>query len=193
MGNIVLAGATSGTTTLAPTDAVTTTLTLPSASGTVLTSVSSLSASLLSGQVPAANAVSGSVIQLVTGVPAYFSTTSATFVTAQSLSITPKLSTSTIYGIFYINLGTGGTGVRWGGKIQTNSSGSYADLTSSCDYMGYGTDEASMDAIAFVQPSIGTTSTVTYQLQVYRISPSCTVYAPLASGTNLLTLMEIKA
>lgn len=40
MGSLVLNGATSGSTTLTPTDAVTATLTLPSTSGTVLTTTS---------------------------------------------------------------------------------------------------------------------------------------------------------
>jgi len=43
MGNLVLAGATSGSTTISPTDAVTATLTLPSTTGTLLTSSGAIS------------------------------------------------------------------------------------------------------------------------------------------------------
>ena len=43
MGSLVLAGATSGSTTITPTDAVTATLTLPNATGTLLTSTGAIS------------------------------------------------------------------------------------------------------------------------------------------------------
>jgi hypothetical protein len=85
MGNLVLTGATSGSTTIAPTDAVTATLTLPSSTGTLLST---------------ANPQSGGVIQTVNyfSVPsALTSTTNTSWTsTGYAISITPKFSTSKI-------------------------------------------------------------------------------------------------
>jgi hypothetical protein len=80
---LVLAGATSGSTTLTPTDAVTTTLTLPSTTGTLLST---------------ANPQSGGVIQVVQGTQSTnASTSSSSYVTTGlTASITPKFSTSKI-------------------------------------------------------------------------------------------------
>ena len=49
MGTVVLAGATSGSTTLTPTDAVTATITLPSATGTLVTQLASTYTATLTG------------------------------------------------------------------------------------------------------------------------------------------------
>jgi hypothetical protein len=83
---LVLAGATSGSTTLTPTDAVTTTLTLPSTTGTLLST---------------ANPQSGGVIQVVQGTTTTNTSTSSTSFVSTNLtaSITPKFSTSKIVAI----------------------------------------------------------------------------------------------
>jgi hypothetical protein len=82
MGNLVLAGATSGSTTITPTDAVTATLTLPSATGTLLSSASSITAS----QMP-----SGSVVQV------YNLTAQTTFSTSSTSMVQgPQTATFTL-------------------------------------------------------------------------------------------------
>ena len=81
---LVLNGATSGSTTLTPTDAVTATLTLPSSTGTILTT---------------ANPQSGGVIQVVQGTTRAFASTNSNTASSTGLSvaITPKFSNSKIF------------------------------------------------------------------------------------------------
>ena len=89
---IVLAGATSGSTTVQATDAVTATLTLPSSTGTLISTATT-------GQAISPLALpAGSVIQTVTASGTSSTvTSSATFVsTGFSASITPKSSSSKI-------------------------------------------------------------------------------------------------
>lgn len=81
---VILAGATSGSTTVQATDAVTAILTLPSSTGTLLST---------------ANPQSGGVIQVVTVTKTDIFTTSSTSfvdVTGLTVSITPKFATSKI-------------------------------------------------------------------------------------------------
>ena len=96
MGDLVLAGATSGTTTLTPTAVSgTTTLTLPATSGTVLTSAN------IGSNLPA-----GSVLQVVSAAKTdTFSTasTSATDITNLSVSITPSSASNKILIMFNVN------------------------------------------------------------------------------------------
>ena len=83
MANITLTGATSGSTTLAPTDGASATLTLPTGTGTVVTT---------------ANPISGQVIQTVTvDYGTSNSTTTTSYVTAVTGSITTKLASSKVY------------------------------------------------------------------------------------------------
>ena len=89
MGDIALAGATSGTITLTPTAvAGSNTLTLPAATGTILTTASS-------GQIiPKAALPTGSVLQVVyASYTTQVSSTSTSYVdTGLSASITPTIS-----------------------------------------------------------------------------------------------------
>lgn len=92
MGDLVLAGATSGTTTLTPTAVSgTTTLTLPATTGTVLTSASNT------------NFPAGSVLQVVQGTYSTgVTTTSNTYVTTGlTASITPSSSSNKILVIVH--------------------------------------------------------------------------------------------
>ena len=89
---LVLAGATSGSTTIQATDATTQTITLPANSGTVLTTASS-------GRViPAAAMPAGSVIQVVQATYGTSTLTSSSTLTATGLSasITPSSSSNKI-------------------------------------------------------------------------------------------------
>ena len=94
---IVLAGATSGSTTLQATDAVTQTITLPNNTGTIITTASS-------GQsIPKAALPTGSVLQVVQGsFVNVTSTTSTTYVdTGLSAVITPTSNTSKV--LIFVN------------------------------------------------------------------------------------------
>ena len=66
MGTVVLAGATSGSTTLTPTDAVTATITLPSATGTLATTAGSSGTSLV--LISTATASSSATIDFTSGI-----------------------------------------------------------------------------------------------------------------------------
>jgi hypothetical protein len=120
MGDIVLAGSTSGTTTLTPAAVSgTTTLTLPATSGTIVTSASSLTAS----QLP-----TGSVVQVIyASTTTAFNTSSTSYVaTPLTATITKSLSTSKILILASPMLqgwNSGGTEGRAGGMIYdvTNS------------------------------------------------------------------------
>ena len=104
MGDLVLAGSTSGTVTLSPpASAGTTTLTLPSTSGNVLTSASSLTAS----QLP-----TGSVLQIVqatkTDTASYATTGAWVDLVGISASITPSSTSNKILVLVSISSGCSG-------------------------------------------------------------------------------------
>ena len=90
MANITLTGATSGSTTLAPTDGANATLTLPTGTGTVVTT---------------ANPISGSVIQVVQGTYSTETSYSTSTLTDSGLTatITPKFATSKILVMVHQN------------------------------------------------------------------------------------------
>jgi hypothetical protein len=165
MGSLVLNGATSGSTTLTPTDAVTATLTLPSTSGTVLTTTSPKT---------------GNVIQVVTAVvTSSQSTTSTTYVdvTGLTASITPSSSSSKILvkvclnnvgtntaSIVYFNLLRGST------TLINNTSGGGAQTATAWFSAGQGglndnsrkTNSGSLEYL----DSPSTTSSTTYKVQM---------------------------
>jgi hypothetical protein len=160
MGTVVLNGATSGATTLQPTDAVTATLTLPGTTGTLLST---------------ANPQSGGVIQMVNVTKTdVFTTTSSSFtdVTGLTASITPKFSTSKILVCvsfcFSANSGSGYPQTR----ILRNSTAVYVGDTAGSRTpalnltYGFSQDNGYITpASAQFVDSPATTSAITYKLQ----------------------------
>ena len=197
---LVLAGATSGSTTIQATDAVTQTITLPNNSGTVLTSASSLTAS----QLP-----TGSVLQVLQTVKTdVFSTTSTTMtdITGLSVSITPSSSSNKTLVMFSgqftsanginsagIQLSRGGTALFIG-----DAAGSRIQVTS----MAYAVNIDSQYAGNFIYlDSPATTSSTTYTIQM-RCNTAGTAYLNRSSAdantttdfrsASSITVMEIK-
>jgi len=200
MGSLVLAGASSGSTTISPTDAVTATLTLPNATGTLLSSASSITAT----QMP-----TGSVIQVVQAYTgSYTSSTSTTYANSNlSASITPQFSASRILVLVHQAANPIG-GVAAGYGYQTNIGiqllrGATVLTTPAADSGG----AYSLGFSSGVAPSSGiivswgyvdfnyldspaTTSSVTYSTQFRAGLSGMTVY--VNSCTSFITLMEIR-
>ena len=193
MGDIVLAGATSGTTTLTPAAVSgTTTLTLPATTGTFITTGST-------GQViNKASLPTGSVLQVVNGTRTggVVSTTSTSDVSfGATASITPLFSTSKILVI------ASGT--------YSMYSGTETEFAISITRNGATIPTAANDGLvsAYNAPSFGqtyaitildapaTTSSVTYLVVTHRIDAgTATIYNGVrASQQNVITLMEIAA
>ena len=195
---IVLAGATSGSTTLQATDAVTQTITLPNNTGTIITTASS-------GQsIPKAALPTGSVLQVVsTNKVDVTSSTSTSYadITGMSVSITPTSATSKILVMFSANIsdsaGTnntllrlvrGGTNLAVGTDGVSNNGTNFIrvpdNLTVYCASMNF------LDSPA-------TTSSTTYKLQW--IVPTGTIYLNRRGSDNnfgtssTITVMEIAA
>ena len=187
MGDIVLAGSTSGTTTLTPTAVSgTTTLTLPATTGTVITTGST-------GQViNKASLPTGSVLQVAaTTDTATVATSSATFVASgTSHSITPLYATSKILVII--------TGI-----MDTSANNRNADCTIFRDSTNIGSvnglSRVSGTSSRVIGPvtmvfldSPSTTSSVTYSCRI-KTPSAATVEWNGSSLTNTVTLMEIAA
>jgi hypothetical protein len=129
MGDIVLAGSTSGTVTISPpASAGTTTLTLPATSGTIVTSASSLTAS----QLPA-----GSVLQVVqstkSDTASYATNGSWTDFVGFTASITPSSTSNKI--LIHVSISSGCSGanspdslvrLKRGGSVVTGAIGDAA-------------------------------------------------------------------
>jgi len=175
MGDIVLAGSTSGTVTISPPSvAGTTTLMLPSTSGNVLTSASSLTAS----QLPA-----GSVLQVVQGTKTdAFTTTSTSFVipTGLSVSITPSSSSSKFFIICYTNFAVSADTGHTYARLQRDGTGlNVADAASSRPVAAiaqnnYGEASPPNFSLCYLD-SPSTTSAITYSFGI-RSSNGTTVY-----------------
>jgi hypothetical protein len=194
---LVLAGATSGSTTLQATDTVTATLTIPSATGTLLST---------------GNPQSGGVIQVVTssvtgtfGTPYFSTTTNGLVNTGLSASITPKFSTSKILIIVNacIRILGSTTDAGTGFGIARGSTNIWAGSSVQL-YFAEGST-SSGDAIQTIQylDSPATTSSTTYNFQVNRYTNNggSTVYlnfnysagGGISSDISSITLMEIAA
>ena len=192
MGNLVLAGATSGSITLEPTAvAGTTTLTLPAVSGTVLTTGSS-------GQsIPKAALPTGSVLQVVQATYATQVSTSAGPVdTGLSASITPTSATSKILVLVVQNLylysGGNDKGVifdlfRGATKILAGNSQSVYVQATSAD------PELITNWCTNYLDSPATTSSTTYKIQMTISGSGGTIAANWSGNNSTLTLMEIAA
>jgi hypothetical protein len=181
MGNLVLNGATSGATTITPTDAVTATLTLPSSTGTILTT---------------ANPQSGGVLQVVNATySSQISSSSSTYAdTNLTATITPKFTTSKILVCVQHN-GCGklsSTSAYIGCQVLRNSTSiallAYSvgnNNSTSPNYIG-GMGLDYLDSPA-------TTSAVTYKTQFKSSANSASVYMQIDSEVSTITLMEIAA
>ena len=188
MGNLVLNGATSGATTLQPTDATTQTITLPANSGTVVTTASS-------GKViPTAALPAGTVLQVVQGSTTIStSTSSSTFIdTGLSASITPTNSTSKIL-VFVTQTGV----IKQNGNtsVDINLLRSSTVLTSSFA-IGYtnstATNYIGSYSITYLD-SPSTSSSVTYKTQFSSRNNTTTAYVQANGDISTITLMEIAA
>ena len=192
MGSLVLAGATSGSTTITPTDAVTATLTLPNATGTLLSSVSSISGSNITGtqSIPKSTLPTGSVLQVVAATYSTQVDSSASVFTATGLtaSITPIATTSKILINFGLPIRNGSAAINVIGTIYKNGS----------NLLGtYGAGILKGDSSA-IQINLGgtyldspsTTSSTTYAIY---INPNGATNAQWCGGnsTGSITLMEI--
>ncbi len=215
MGDIVLAGATSGTITLTPTaTAGSSTLTLPAANGTVITTASS-------GQsIPKAALPTGSVLQVVqTVVSATVSTSAAsvgTFYSVSNLtvSITPTSASSKILVLLDANMCTSNEtdqGVMY--QLTRGGSAIYiGDAASNRSRVtGVAPNGGNAGNINFALPKVScvyldspaTTSSTTYGISVCSTSSSRTVYLNRTysdtdnnySGRSAssITVMEISA
>ena len=189
MGDIVLAGSTSGTTTLTPAAVSgTTTLTLPATTGTVITTGST-------GQViNKASLPTGSVLQVVQASSAGGSTASLTFTDmGLSASITPTSNTSKILvqvnGVYRaaVALRAGFSIVRGSTNIQSATEMVILPSASVTNNSYYLT----------VLDSPATTSSTTYKVQ-FQSNSTGTVYTndagTVAVGNiNYITLFEVAA
>jgi len=188
MGDIVLAGSTSGTVTISPpASAGTTTLTLPSTSGTVLTSASSLAAS----QLP-----TGSVLQVVNATYATYTTSTSNTLTDTGLqaTITPSSSSNKILVIYTVpvmkNSGDNSNGVSLG---MTRNGTSFGNA----EWLSYGAwtgssvnNRAGYSATLLDTPS--STSALTYKLRFCETYGSAGVSICHDNSYATMTLMEIK-
>ena len=182
MGDIVLAGATSGTTTLTPTAVSgTTTLTLPTTNGTVLTNGTNT------------NFPAGSVLQVVNAT--YVVTTSdssGSYVTSGlTASITPSSASNKIL-VIVNQLGCGKTGnsyllarlKRGATVLATLSGGSgYTNTTTTINFGGLG--------LTWLD-SPSTTSSTTYSTDFATAVATNQVYVQGNGENSTITLMEIK-
>lgn len=187
MGNLVLNGATSGATTLQPTDATTQTITLPANSGTVITTASS-------GQViPTAALPAGSVLQVVNGYWASQVTTSSTSYVDTNLTatITPTSSTSKILVLVSQNgmagaMASQGVNLRLVRNSTTIETITIASFYGGANLLG-GVSTSWLDSPA-------TTTALTYKTQFANYTAGGgIVYVQADSDTSTITLLEIAA
>jgi len=188
MGTVVLQGASSGATTLTPTDGVTATITLPSTSGTLA----------LAGpvNVTASNLPTGSIIQVVTNSsnPGASYTTSSTFSsTGLYATITPLSTSSRILMIATsrnVYPQSGGLQVQlWRGTSGNGSGSNIAQLGNSSSvggafYLG--------GTLTFLD-SPASTSALTYTIMNASTNNSSLVgFIGEFTGISTITLLEIK-
>ena len=187
MGDLVLAGSTSGTVTLSPpASAGTTTLTLPTTSGTIVTT----------NTMP-----TGSVLQVVNAsTGSELGNNSSTYAdTGLTASITPSSSSNKILVLVSQNgLGKdGGGNTRIGLKLLRGST-SILQMEGIASQTGTTTTNFIGGVSTSYLDSPATTSSVTYKTQISNLDTSGTVRANTSSGAgkesySTITLMEIKA
>ncbi len=163
-------------------------------------SIASVASSALIGQVPDANAPSGSVIQVVQATTTTVtSTTSASYadVTGLAASITPTSASSKIlvlvdYNIYAQASDTSRAGIRLLRDATTVITDDGAHIVGT----NANVNVVTRSALNYLD-SPSTTSSVTYKVQVARLTSAGTSYAiSLPSGSGrpaTITLMEIAA
>ena len=188
---LVLAGATSGSTTIQSTDAVTTTLTLPATTGTVITTGST-------GQViNKASLPTGSVLQVVNATYStqVSSATNTPVDTGLTATITPLFSTSKIL-------------------VLVNQSGLYKSAANTANAIDIILRRGATTICSFIsnagvtgtllQVNVGsgstcfldspaTTSATIYKTQFFSTSNTATAFVQANNDTSTITLMEIAA
>lgn len=193
MGNLVLNGATSGATTLQPTDATTNTITLPANSGTVITTASS-------GKViPTAALPAGTVLQVVDATTTTYTginSTSYQAITNLTATITPTSSTSKILVI--VSIGEFRSAQNVGARFKLYRNGS------SLVFLG---DEVGYNGSGSVTPTLGlsfaysyldsptTTSATTYAMYAAKLTTNSgdLQIIPNGGAHASIQLMEIAA
>jgi hypothetical protein len=180
MGDIVLAGATSGTTTLTPAAVSgTTTLTLPATSGTVITT----------GNIP-----TGSVLQVVSATySTASSTTSTSFVdSGMSATITPSSSSNKIFALVNISRADNVAADRdIYFTIYRNSTNLGGGSSSALSYFNVVSSRGLIPVSMSVLDSPNTTSATTYKVYFFSGNGG-SVTINNAALNSTITLMEIK-
>lgn len=193
MGTLVLNGATSGSTTLQPTDATTQTITLPANSGTVITTQSS-------GKViPTAALPAGSVLQVVSATySTATSTTSTSYVaTPLTATITPSSATSKILILLtapYNNpAGSAGAGMEitiFRGSISGTNLGQATYGFGALNTISYNTYDTFSGSY---YDSPATSSAQTYTVGFRTENAANTAWFCALNAPATITLMEIAA
>lgn len=180
---LILAGATSGATTIQATDGATQTITLPNSTGTVITT----------GNIP-----TGSVVQVVNATyGTQTSTTSSTFSdTGLTATITPSSATNKILVIVSQNgcfKGAGNTYLQL--RLLRNST-TIINLESLGNYSNTSVTMGVNASSTNYLDSPATTSATTYKTQFNSGDNSTILYTQATNGftpVSTITLMEIKA
>jgi hypothetical protein len=181
---LILAGATSGATTIQATDGATQTITLPNSTGTIITT----------GNIP-----TGSVLQVVqTSYSTATSTTSGSFTdSGLSASITPSSATNKILVLVNQQIRSNKSGANdtgYGFRLVRDSTAilSRDDSATAAYYLGTSNADIRFPNNITYLDSPSTTSSVTYKTQMNSFNTS-TVAAQYGSVPSTITLMEIKA
>ena len=201
MGDIVLAGSTSGTTTLTPTAVSgTTTLTLPATTDTLVGKTTtdtltnkSIVATQLTGTIAAARLPTGSVLQVVQATNSTEATNSTSIFadTGLTVTITPISNTSKI--LIIANLAVAKPGaldsvllniVRNATQIIVFSAGIL--------YTGTAVYLNGMASVCYLD-SPATTSATTYKIQFRNSANQAYVHAMESGSTGTIIVMEIAA
>jgi len=182
LGDIVLAGSTSGTTTLTPAAVSgTTVLTLPTANGTVITT----------GNIP-----TGSVLQVVSATTTTTTTTTSTSYvdTALSASITPSSASNKILVITTGSMQVNDLGNVYGDAFVNITRGS-TELTATRIAINFGstawTDYISNTSLSYLD-SPSTTSSTTYKVRINTSNSNIIYLGGGGNSAGTITLLEIK-
>jgi hypothetical protein len=135
----------------------------------------------------------GKILQVVedTSITAFSTSSTSVSDTGYSITITPSSASSKIIVIAYGNWGLSGSG-RARLQMASNSSGSFTTIDGEADYAGWGASALGfMGSIMGVEPTIGTTSAVTYKLQAGCISSGITWYVPIDTSYASIIAYEI--
>jgi len=183
LGDLVLAGSTSGTVTLSPpASAGTTTLTLPTTSGTVVTTGSPQS---------------GSVVQVVNVSYGTLTSNSTTTYadTGLAATITPKFATSTILVMATLN-GTEKSTANVNNSIALRLVRGATTISTFMRYANWTNSTTALvtpSGVVNYLDSPATTSATTYKIQFANEAASASVVVNSSGSISFITLMEIAA